>query len=86
MKKALSPTLSQPVPWGASLQTSKSIITPFSKKDLFYGGSVQKLMKNNGATSTWDEYRHLLLSTPRYQRISSAIYYDILLAPKGTQC
>jgi len=53
--------LSKPAPWGSG--QSKKTVTPFSKKDLFYGGSVQKLMKSNETTATWDEFRHLLLST-----------------------
>ena len=64
-KRPLGVSLSKPVPWGSGQKKSKSIITPFSKKDLFYGGSIQKLMKDNETMSTWDEYRHLLLSTPK---------------------
>ena len=57
----LSAKLSKPAAWGSG--QSKSTIKPFCKKDLFYGGSVQKLMKSNDTTATWDEFRHLLLKT-----------------------
>ena len=58
---------SQPVPlhirgWGPKTKKTKKIIQPFSRKDFFYLGSVQKMMKVDNATTTWDENRHLLYS------------------------
>ena len=52
-------------------EDQERIISPFSRKDLFYQGSSSTLMKVNTTTtdtvSTWDDFRHLLLTTPRYE-------------------
>ena len=47
-----------------SVQKRKKQIKPFAKKDLFYGGNMQKLAKSN-QSATWDKFRHLLISTPK---------------------
>ena len=62
--------ISQPSPlsmkgWG-SKKESKRTISVFSRKDSIYTISVQGLMEaNKSASSTWADFRHLLLSTPR---------------------
>ena len=53
-------------------QSSKQI-TPFCKNDLFYGGSVQnsKLLKSKKVgSSSWDQYRHLLIHTPQCTKMT----------------
>ena len=49
----------------------QQIVNPFSRKDLFYQGSSSTLMKANTTTtdtvSTWDDFRHLLFTTTRYE-------------------
>ena len=44
----------------------KEIVRPLSRKDSFYNGPVSKLMESNGASSTWDDFRHLLIPSTRY--------------------
>ena len=49
--------------------SSKALVRPFSRKDLFYGGSVHHLVDQNEMPANWDQYRHSIISTPR--RLSS---------------
>ena len=59
-------------------RTSKSsgpMVRPFSRKDLFYGGSVMNLLEKQELPSNWDNYRHSIISTPRY-------ILDLQLTPK----
>ena len=45
-------------------------VNPFSRKDLYYRGSSSALMKANSTatdTGAWDDFRHLLFTTPRYK-------------------
>ena len=58
---------SQPIPlhiqgWGQKAKQDKKIVQPFSRKDFFHLGSVQKMMKVDNVTTAWDENRHLLYS------------------------
>jgi len=56
--------VSRSLAWGES-QEGHTMLSPFSKMDLFYGGSVTKLMKNENSASTWNEFRSLLLTSQR---------------------
>ena len=74
-KKKLKTQLSKPA--SSSIQCfgtgneDQQLVNPFSRKDLFYQGSSSTLMKANTATtgtvSTWDDFRHLLFTTTRYE-------------------
>ena len=74
-KKKLKTQLSKPA--SSSIQCfgtgneHEQVVNPFSRKDLFYQGSSSTLMKANTATtgtvSTWDDFRHLLFTTTRYE-------------------
>ena len=46
--------------------SSKALVRPFSRKDLFYGGSVHHLVDQNEMPANWDQYRHSIISTPRF--------------------
>lgn len=48
-----------------SRRMSRPLVRPFSRKDVFYGGSVTHLVENNDMPSNWGEYRHSIISTPR---------------------
>ena len=48
-----------------SRRGSKALVRPFSRKDLFYGGSVNHLVDQNEMPANWDQYRHSIISTPR---------------------
>lgn len=37
--------------------SSKALVRPFSRKDLFYGGSVHHLVDQNEMPANWDQYR-----------------------------
>ena len=69
-KKKLKPASSSIQCFGTGNE-HQQLVNPFSRKDLFYQGSSSTLMKANTATtdtvSTWDDFRHLLFTTPRYE-------------------
>ena len=46
-------------------QTDK-IIKPFLRKDSFFNGSIQKHFATEETSTTWNDFRNLILSTPRY--------------------
>ena len=51
---------------GSHKRNSGPLVRPFSRKDLFYGGSVLNLVeKQEDMPSKWDHYRHSIISTPR---------------------
>ena len=52
----------------SSKRNSGPLVRPFSRKDLFYGGSVLHLLdtQEKETSSNWDQYRHSIISTPRY--------------------
>jgi len=52
-----------------SRRSSKPLVRPFSRKDIFYGGSVSHLVDVNEMPPNNDQYRHSIISTPR--RLSS---------------
>ena len=52
----------------------EQIIQPYSRKDSFFIGSPEKLMRSNDSTSTWNDFRHLLALTPKY-----VCFFDNLL-------
>ena len=52
---------------GSHKRNSGPLVRPFSRKDLFYGGSVLNLVdKQQDMPPKWDQYRHSIISTPRY--------------------
>ena len=48
-----------------SEQTDK-IIKPFFRKDSFFNGSILKHFAIEGTSTTWNDFRNMILSTPRY--------------------
>ena len=73
-KKKLKTQLSKPA--SSSIQCfgteneHQQLVNPFSRKDLYYRGSSSALMKANSTatdTGAWDDFRHLLFTTPRYK-------------------
>lgn len=70
IKRKISALFAQPAPVGLQslnfCQKSSKEITPFCKNDLFYGGSVNHIVKSNQmSSSSWDQYRHLLIQAPK---------------------
>ena len=67
-KKTLTTTKSVPMSSGNKKQ---QVVNPFSRKDLFYQGSSSALLKasntKNNTVSEWDDFRHLLFTTTRYE-------------------
>jgi len=49
--------------------SARPMVRPFSRKDLFYGGSVSHLVETNELPANWDQYRPSIISIPR--RLSS---------------
>ena len=79
-KRKLKTQLSKPAPscFGTGNE-DQQLINPFSRKDLFYQGSSSTLMKANTTTndtvSTWDDFRHLLFTTARYEYLNDLPYF-----------
>ena len=46
--------------------SARPMVRPFSRKDLFYGGSVSHLVETNELPANWDQYRPSIISIPRY--------------------
>ena len=49
----------------SSRHGSKPMVRPFSRKDLFYGGSLLHLVEKEEMSKDWDQYRHSIISIPR---------------------
>ena len=77
-KKKLKPASSSIQCFGTGNEQEQHV-NPFSRKDLFYQGSSSTLMKANTATtgtvSTWDDFRHLLFTTARYEYLNDLPYF-----------
>ena len=79
-KKTIKATTSSLLPsiclkGGSKNQNREKIVKPFSRCDLYYQGNVQKLVGQSAwyhgtmvtrGNETWDEFRHFLLSSTRY--------------------
>ena len=50
---------------GSSRRSSGPMVRPFSRKDLFYGGSIMNLVDKQELPTNFDQCRHSIISTPR---------------------
>ena len=56
--------------------SARPMVRPFSRKDLFYGGSVSHLVETNELPANWDQYRPSIISIPRYKGHNHILHWS----------
>ena len=78
LKKKLGSALVPVTPKRLMSKRKPVIATPFSKKCLFYGGDVQKLImsENDKGFPAWNGCKNILIFNPKVIRVYLAGYYQ----------
>ena len=78
LKKKLGSALVPVTPKRLMSKRKPVIATPFSKKCLFYGGDVQKLIMSNNDKGfpAWNGCKNILIFNPKVIRVYLAGYYQ----------